>query len=160
MLQKILLAIGDSPDSERVFAAGLTLAEKFGAEMLLLHIINPSTPTGFSPLVGGMFPIVNDVVLEQYAKEWKEYEQTGIDRLQTYAEQAKERGIQVEVSQNLGNSGSMICEVAKNWSADTIVMGRNQKSMLSEVFLGSTSNYVLHHAACSVMVIQLPALSS
>ena len=160
MLQKILLAIGDSPDSERVFAAGLTLAEKFGAEMLLLHIINPSTPTGFSPLVGGMFPIVNDVVLEQYAKEWKEYEQTGIDRLQTYAEQAKERGIQVEVSQNLGNSGSMICEVAKNWSADTIVMGRNQKSMLSEVFLGSTSNYVMHHAACSVMVIQLPALSS
>ena len=160
MLQKILLAIGDSPDSERVFAAGLTLAEKFGAEMLLLHIINPSTPTGFSPLVGGMFPIVNDVVLEQYAKEWKEYEQTGIDRLQTYAEQAKERGVRVEVSQNLGNSGSMICEVAKNWSADTIVMGRNQKSMLSEVFLGSTSNYVMHHAACSVMVIQLPALSS
>ena len=160
MLQKILLAIGDSPDSERVFAAGLTLAEKFGAEMLLLHVINPSTPTGFSPLVGGMFPIVNDVVLEQYAKEWKEYEQTGIDRLQTYAEQAKERGVRVEVSQNLGNSGSMICEVAKNWSADTIVMGRNQKSMLNEVFLGSTSNYVMHHAACSVMVIQLPALSS
>ena len=160
MLQKILLAIGDSPDSERVFVAGLTLAEKFGAEMLLLHVINPATPTGFSPLVGGMFQIVNDVVLEQYAKEWKEYEQTGIDRLQTYAEQTKKRGIQVEFSQNLGNSGSMICEVAKRWSADTIVMGRNQKSMLSEVFLGSTSNYVMHHAPCSVMVIQLPALSS
>ena len=168
MFKKILVAIGDSSESQVVLSSGLTLAEKFGAQVLLLHIINPSTPTGFSPLVGGMFPlaeplgtrIVNDVVLEQYAKEWKEYEQTGIDRLQAYAEQAKERGFQVEFSQNFGNSGRMICEVAKSWSADTIVMGRNQKSMLSEVFLGSTSNYVLHHAACSVMVIQLPALSS
>ena len=160
MFKKILVAIGESSESQAVLASGLALAEKFGAQMLLVHIINPSTPTGFSPLVGGMFPIVNDVVLEQYAKEWKEYEQTGIDRLQAYAEQAKKRGIQVEFSQNLGNSGSMICEVAKSWSADTIVMGRNQKSMLSEVFLGSTSNYVMHHAACSVMVIQLPALSS
>jgi nucleotide-binding universal stress UspA family protein len=66
--------------------------------------------------------------------------------------------MQVEISQNLGNSGSMICEVAKSWSADAIVMGRNQKSMLSEIFFGSTSNYVLHHAPCSVMVIQLPAV--
>jgi nucleotide-binding universal stress UspA family protein len=140
--------------------AGLTLAEKFGAQMLLLHVINPSTPTGFSPLVGGMFPIVNDIALEQYAKEWKEYETLGLERLQTYAAQAKERGVNVEVSQNFGDSGKMICELAKNWSAEAIVMGRNQKSMLSEIFLGSTSNYVVHHAPCSVMVIQLPALQA
>lgn len=160
MFKKILVAIGDSSESQVVLSSGLTLAEKFGAQVLLLHIINPSTPTGFSPLVGGMFPIVNDAALEQYVKESKEYEQRGIEQLQAYAEQAKERGFQVEFSQNFGNSGRMICEVAKSWSADTILMGRNQKSMLSEVFLGSTSNYVLHHAACSVMVIQLPALSS
>jgi nucleotide-binding universal stress UspA family protein len=169
MIEKILVAIGDSPESQAVLSSGLTLAEKFGAEMLLLQIINPSAPTGFSPLVGGIFPlaeplgtrIVNDIAIEQYAKEWKESEQTGIARLRTYAEEAKERGVQAEVSQNFGDPGRMICEVAKSWSADTIVMGRrDRRSMLSEVFLGSTSNYVLHHAPCSVMVIQLSALSS
>jgi nucleotide-binding universal stress UspA family protein len=160
MLKKILVAIGDSAESQFVLDAGLRLAEKFDAEMLLLHVISSSTPTGFSPLVGGMFPIVNDVVLEQYAKEWKEYEKTGIERLQADAEQARQRGIAVEISQNLGDAGRMICELAKNWSADSIVMGRNQKSMLSEIFLGSTSNYVLHHAPCSVMIVQSPALSS
>jgi nucleotide-binding universal stress UspA family protein len=158
MFKKILLALGDSAESQEILTAGLTLAEKVGAEILLLHIINPLTPTGFSPLVGGMFPLVNEIALDQYAKEWREYEQRGIDQLQTYAAQAKERGVQVQVSQNFGNSGSMICEVANNWSADAIVMGRNQKSMMSEIFLGSTSNYVLHHAPCSVMVIQLPAV--
>jgi nucleotide-binding universal stress UspA family protein len=158
MFKKILLALGDSAESQAILTAGLTLAEKVGAEILLLHVINPLTPTGFSPLVGGMFPMVNEIAIDQYAKEWREYEQRGIEQLQTYAAQAKERGVQVDISQNFGNSGSMICEVAKSWSADAIVMGRNQKSMLREIFLGSTSNYVLHHAPCSVMVIQLPAV--
>jgi nucleotide-binding universal stress UspA family protein len=160
MFKKILIAIGDSSESNQVLASGLTLAEKLSGKILLLHVINPSTPTGFYPLVGGVFPIVNDIAIEQYAKEWKEYEQSGIDRLQTYAEQAKEREIEVEISQNFGDAGRIICELAKNWSADAIVMGRNQKSMLSEIFLGSTSSYVLHHAPCSVMIVQSAALSS
>jgi nucleotide-binding universal stress UspA family protein len=158
MFTKILLALGNSAESQAIMTAGLTLAETIEAEVLLLHVINPLTPTGFSPLVGGIFPMVNEIALDQYAKEWREYEQKGIEQLQLYAAQAQERGVQAVVSQNFGNSGSMICEVAKNWSADVIVMGRNQKSMLSEIFLGSTSNYVLHHAPCSVMVIQLPVV--
>jgi nucleotide-binding universal stress UspA family protein len=160
MFEKILIALGNSAESQVVLGAGLNLAEKLGAKVLLLHVTSPLTSTSFSPLVGGMFPIVNDVAIEQYAKEWKESERQGLEQLQADAKQAKERGIEVEISQNLGDSGRMICEVAKSWSADAIVMGRNQKSMLSEIWLGSTSNYVLHHAPCSTLVIQLPSLAS
>ena len=158
MFEKILIALGNSAESQVVLGSGLTLAEKFGAKVLLLHVISPLTSTSFSPLVGGMFPVVNDVAIEQYAKEWKESERQGLEQLQADAAQAKKRGMDVEISQNLGDSGRMIYEVAKSWSADAIVMGRNQKSMLSEIWLGSTSNYVLHHAPCSTLVIQLPAL--
>jgi nucleotide-binding universal stress UspA family protein len=156
MFEKILIAIGNSAESQVILASGLNLAEKLGAKVLLLHVMNPLTSTSFSPLAGGMFPVVNEIAVEQYAKEWKESERQGLEQLQADATQAKERGIEVEISQNLGDSGRMICEVAKSWSADAIVMGRNQKSMLSEVWLGSTSNYVLHHAPCSTLVIQLP----
>jgi nucleotide-binding universal stress UspA family protein len=158
MFEKILIAIGNSAESQLVLGSGLNLAEKMGAKVLLLHVLSPVTSTSFSPLVGGMFPIVNDVAIEQYTKEWKECEQQGLEQLQADAKQAKELGIEVEISQNLGDAGQMICEVAKSWSADAIVMGRNQKSMLSEIWLGSTSNYVLHHAPCSTLVIQLPAV--
>jgi nucleotide-binding universal stress UspA family protein len=164
MLQKILVAIGDSPDSEQIFAAGLALAQKLDAEMLILHVLDPLVPHGLgtvaSPLVGGVLPMINDVAIEQYLVAWKDYERQGIERLQAYAERAKEQHVKAEILQNYGDSGPLICEAAKNWSAAVILMGRNQKSMLSEAFLGSTSNYVLHHAACSVMVIQLPTLSS
>ena len=162
MLQKILLAIGDSPDSAQILESGLTLAEKLGAEILILHVLDPLVPHGLSvvgsPLVGGILPMIDDRVIEQYIAAWNEHERKGIDRLQTYAAQAKARGIKAETLQNYGDSGPLICEAAKNWSADSILMGRNQKSMMSEIFLGSTSNYVLHHASCSVIVIQLPAV--
>ncbi len=163
MLQKILVAIGDLPDSDQIFTAGLALAQKLGAEMLLLHVLNPLVPHGLStvssPLVGGILPMINEVEIDRYTKAWKEYERLGIERLQAYAKRAKEGNVKAEILQNYGDSGPLTCEAAKNWSAEVILMGRNQKSMLSEVFLGSTSNYVLHHAACSVMVIQLPAAS-
>jgi nucleotide-binding universal stress UspA family protein len=164
MLQKILLAIGDSSDADRVLASGLTIAAQMGAEILILHVLDPLVARGLSafnsPLIGGILPIMNDRAIEQYIVAWKDYEREGIERLQAYAVQTKERGVKAEILQNYGDAGPLICEAAKQWSADSILMGRNQKSMLSEVFLGSTSNYVLHHAPCSVMVMQLPALSS
>ena len=164
MLQKILVAMGDLPDSEQIFTVGLALAQKLDAELLLLHVLNPIVPHGLStvdsPLVGGILPMINEVEIARYTNAWKEYERLEIERLQAYAERVKESNVKAEILQNYGDSGPLICEAAKNWSAEVILIGRNQKSMLSEVFLGSTSNYVLHHADCSVMVIQLPALAS
>jgi nucleotide-binding universal stress UspA family protein len=163
MLQKILLAIGDSPDSAQILESGFTLAEKLDAKILILHVLDPLVPHNLSaaesPLVGGVLPMIDDRVIEQYVAAWNEHEQKGIDRLQSYAAQAKARGIKAETLQNYGDSGPLICEAAKNWSADAILMGRNQKSLLNEILLGSTSNYVVHHAPCSVIVTQLQARS-
>ena len=157
MLNKILIATGDSPESAEVFQSGLTLAEKYGAEISILHVLN-LFQSGFevmsSPLMGGTYPMMNDLAIQQYQKELQEHEQQGMERLESYAKQASARNIKAEVFQNIGDAGRTICETAKNASVDLIVMGRNQKSMLSEIFLGSTSNYVLHHAPCSVFVIQ------
>lgn len=50
----------------------------------------------------------------------------------------------------------MICELARNWNADLIILGRRGRTGLSELLLGSVSNYVLHHAPCSVLTVQQP----
>jgi nucleotide-binding universal stress UspA family protein len=112
MFEKILIAISNSAESQLVLRSGLTFAEKLGAKVLLLHVLSPLTSTSFSPLVGGMFPLVNEVVIDRYTQEWKESERQGLEHLQADAAQAKERGIDAEISQNLGDAGRMICEVA------------------------------------------------
>ncbi len=157
MLQKILIAIGDSPESEKVLEAGLMLAEKFGAKISILHVLNLFR-TGFepagNPLLGGNYPMMTDLAIEQYQRELQESEKLGMERLQAYAKQANDRHIAAEIFQTTGDPGRTICDLAKEYMTDIIVIGRHQQSVLSEIFLGSTSNYVLHHAPCSVMVIQ------
>jgi nucleotide-binding universal stress UspA family protein len=157
VLQKILIATGDSPESAEIFKSGLTLAEKYGAQIAILHVLNlfqSGFDTVSNPFMGGSYLMMNDLAIQQYQQELKDCEQKGMEQLESYAREARARNIQVEIFQNLGDAGRTICETAKKYAADVIVMGRNQKSMLSEILLGSTSNYVLHHAPCSVLVVQ------
>jgi nucleotide-binding universal stress UspA family protein len=76
MLQKILVAIGDLPDAEQIFTAGLALAQKLDAEILLLHVLDPLVPHGLStvgsPLVGGILPMINEMEIDRYSVAWKE----------------------------------------------------------------------------------------
>lgn len=58
MLAKIIIAIGNEVDAELVVKSGLALAEKFGSQVMLLHVVDPSLPDGFSPLVGGCFRLL------------------------------------------------------------------------------------------------------
>jgi nucleotide-binding universal stress UspA family protein len=157
VLQKILIATGDSPESAEIFQSGLTLAEKYGAQISILHVLNlfqSGFDTVSNPFMGGTYPMMNDLVIQEYQKELQDRAKQGIEQLESYATEARARNITAEIFQNMGDPGRTICETAKNYSADLIVIGRNQRSVLSEIFLGSTSNYVLHHAPCSVMVIQ------
>jgi len=49
--------------------------------------------------------------------------------------------------------GHVICELAKEKEADTIIMGQRGLGAISRTLLGSTSDYVLHHSHVPVMVI-------
>jgi nucleotide-binding universal stress UspA family protein len=44
--------------------------------------------------------------------------------------------------------------MAKSWQADLIVLGRRGLKGISEIFLGSVSNYIVHQALCSVLIVQ------
>lgn len=63
-------------------------------------------------------------------------------------------GINAEFKILFGDPSRVICEIAQAWNADLIIIGRRGRTGLSELFLGSVSNYVLHHAPCSVLTVQ------
>jgi nucleotide-binding universal stress UspA family protein len=51
-----------------------------------------------------------------------------------------------------GTPGEMICEVAASMHADVIVIGTNGRSGLRRAVVGSTSDHVVRHAVCPVLV--------
>ena len=54
----------------------------------------------------------------------------------------------------MGYSGRNIGEEAQTWSAELILVGSRGLTGLKEMFLGSISNYVTHHAPCSVLIVR------
>ena len=58
----------------------------------------------------------------------------------------------VELMAKSGTPGEVICEVAALISADVIVMGTNGRSGFRRAMVGSTSDHVVRHAVCPVLV--------
>jgi nucleotide-binding universal stress UspA family protein len=156
MFHKILVAVDRSENGEKVLDAAIALAKAAGASLMLLHVLSseeedcPIMPT----LTTGEYYPVDGRLFEDYQERWQAYEKKGLELLRSYTDKATAVGVSTEFTQNSGNSGRTICEMAQTWGADLIVIGRRGHSGLSELILGSVSNYVLHHATCSVLTVQ------
>lgn len=57
-----------------------------------------------------------------------------------------------ELMAKAGTPGETICEVAVSMNADVIVMGTNGRSGFRRAMVGSTSDHVVRHAVCPVLV--------
>ena len=165
MFNKILVAIDRSPANQEVFNEALSLAKATKANLILLHVLSgeekDSPIMSLYPTVGDHYlhldPQIGRMANELYHKQWKAFEAEGLDLLRSFAQQASAAGVQTEFSQITGHPSSTICDFAQSCHADTILIGRRGHSGLKEMFLGSVSNYVIHHAPCSVLLVQTPS---
>lgn len=53
-----------------------------------------------------------------------------------------------------GSSGQMIVHVAAEVGADVVVVGSHGHGWFKRVVIGSTSQYVVHHCRCPVLVVR------
>jgi nucleotide-binding universal stress UspA family protein len=124
---------------------------------MLLHIINPTTegiPTPLYPMPDSLYPMQHEALIQSSAQLFAQAEEAGLDLLRAKSSIATATGVACEFTQHIGDPGETICTIAQTWNANLIMMGRRGRSGLSEFFLGSVSNYVMHHAPCSVLIVQ------
>lgn len=160
MFSKILVAIDQSSLGEHIFEKASELASTLQANLMLLHVLSSdeegSPQLSMPSAIGAPSLGMDSAALEIYQKQWQAYEQRGLEFLQSHLEIAQTMGISVEFTQAVGHPGRSICALAERWQANLIIIGRRGRSGLSELFLGSVSNYVLHHAPCDVLTIHTP----
>lgn len=157
MLHKILVAINNSEVGEQVFDQALFLAKATDAELILVYVLSPfDEGYPMPPSVGtdGFYPALTTDDVNYYLEEWESLKRQGAEFLTLLTNKAIAQGINAEHTQEFGDPGRKICELARSWQADLIIIGRRGLSGIKELFLGSVSNYVLHHAPCSVLTVQ------
>ncbi|MCC0177182.1 universal stress protein [Waterburya agarophytonicola K14] len=156
MLNKILVAIDITDEDKTIYNRALSLAQITGGKLMLLNIISSDKDNYPNPFIysGYEYDLMDESLVTIYQQQWEKFKQKGLDTLRSLTEEAKTAGVEAEYSQDFGNPGHNICKTADDWSADLILIGSRGLTGVKEMFLGSVSNYVTHHAPCSVLIVR------
>jgi nucleotide-binding universal stress UspA family protein len=133
--RRILVPTDLSPASRRAFPLAALLAQRFGAEVMALHVVARPTRVSLSG--------VPDFVERQIPSE---------AALAAFVEPAF-RGAKVSTRVELGSAWDRIVETARLERTDLIVMSTHGHDSLADRLLGSHTERVVGHAPCPVLVI-------
>jgi universal stress protein A len=136
--KKILAPIDLSDPSKCALKTAAALAQKYGAKLVLLHVVQLPKYCSFDA------PPETDEMMDLARKSLNELAQTipadiAVEKIVRFALQPSEE----------------IVEVTNCVSADLIVMATHGEGRLKRVLLGSTTERVIRHAHCPVLVVRL-----
>ncbi len=136
------MPLDGSDNSFRALDVAISLAKKCNAKIVCLYsiVIIPVTE------VQMITPVELQIGEEKYAKEV----------LEKAKRITKQNNIEFVQIINFGNAGYNIVRYVKNKSngIDLVIIGSRGRGSIKEIFLGSTSNYVLHKSPIPVMVVK------
>lgn len=158
MFQRILVALDRSNSSRSVLEEAIALAKPAAAKLNLITVVPPMDVGGYpDPIylnVEGMRGVWTTELYQSHIASWQQQQQEIEQWLRSQTEFVQRQGLSAEYTCPIGTPNTTLCKLATEWEADLIMMGRRGRTGFSELLLGSVSNYVLHHAPCSVLTVQ------
>jgi nucleotide-binding universal stress UspA family protein len=145
MFTRILLGSDGSDQSLKAAAHAAEIAKRFDAELIALHVFQvPVAPVTSVGAIG-----IDAAFLEPPNEEIQE----GVIRRTTT--ELDKAGVPYTVRREIGFSpAEVIVRTAEEIQADLIVLGSHGAGAVERFLLGSTSDRVLHHSPCAVLIIK------
>jgi nucleotide-binding universal stress UspA family protein len=149
-MQKLLVAVDGSGQSMIAARTAIDIAEKYGTELIVLHVISPDVRYGYLEdlITPGLPAGLRDVVLLATEKGQKY-----LDEVKRYASDSKLQ-IQTEVLIAARSVVKEIVEYAEEHKIDLIVVGTRGTSGIKKMLLGSTASGLVTYAHCPVLVVR------
>jgi nucleotide-binding universal stress UspA family protein len=148
MIKKILVAYDGGSQSNKALEAAIEIAGNTGAEIFIASAYTiPVVYQGSVPS-GEIFPD-NSVIINYL------YENTHnhlVKILKEAAEKVRQANIAVHTEILEGSPGKVVTQFAEDKKIDLIITGSQNRTTVNRLFMGSVSNYILHHAKCLVLV--------
>jgi len=142
-IAKILVPIDFSKCSVRGLDYARTISARFGSKTILMHSISPA-----------YYSANDEYGRYDFPELLRECERAAVKQLRELAASKKNKSrIEIDVPQTFGHAGLQICNRARELAVDLIVTSTHGRTGLKHVLLGSTAEYVVRHAPCSVLVM-------
>ena len=147
MFSRILLCSDGSDKAIEAATVAAEIALKFGSELILLSVYDPSVlPAATMGIPGGSLQTAYN------AGCFAEETQSGIEKDTGIVLQSA--GARYTVRRELGHPVDRILTTAVDVKADLIVMGSRGLGGFERLLMGSVSGGVLHHAHCPVLIVR------
>jgi nucleotide-binding universal stress UspA family protein len=143
-LQRILIPIDFSDHSRHALRYGCAFAEKFGAELHLLNVVEDYYP--MVPEAGLMLPDKGEFLAGARAAAERE--------LAKLPDAPAAKGARVVRSAVVGTPYVEIVRYARQHAIDLIVVGSHGRSGLAHVLMGSVAERVVRKASCPVLTVR------
>jgi nucleotide-binding universal stress UspA family protein len=157
-IEKILYATGLGPAAPYVFRYALSLAQKYDAQIIAVHGMEPLSPFAQSLVELHISQENSEEMHRQTRENAKMRLQERIERLCSnetcFDGQGQSRVSAIHIVE--GQPAQVVLQVAAASGADLIVMGSHRHSVIGEALLGTTTHKVLHGAAQPVLVVRIP----
>lgn len=89
-------------------------------------------------------------------EDWDQHIKNHTEKVKQLEEKYKKKltdaGVDIEVKLHGGKPGEAICCVIKECDVDLVVMGSRGMGAVRRTFVGSVSDYVLHHSHVPVVI--------
>ena len=148
-INRILIAVEDSPYSDQAIHYGMMLAKKFDSKVAFVHAdeIPISTPYIADPMLSE-----TPLMIPEMMKIQEEASKNLFDRIQkSYGED-----FEISIFIKVGRAQDEILSVAEEYGADLIILGTHGRTGLDHFISGSVSESVARKAKCPVMTIPKP----
>ena len=140
MYKKILIALENGPADETILPHVAELAQRFGSNLLLLHVADGWAARNFNKL---------ELAESEEMKDDREY-------LEKVAGRLRGDGLSVETLLALGNPPTEILKVAESEHCDLIAMTGHGHRLFGDLFYGSTITEVRHRTSIPILVVRVP----
>ena len=140
-LKRILVPIDFSPASIKALKYAVPLAEQFGASICLVHVVEQAS---FANDLQNVPLAVPDEKLASIAKE----------HLISLSKKVIKKLIPVFPHTRIGKPFVEIATLAQTQNIDLIVIATHGHTGLKHALLGSTTEKVVRHAPCPVLVVR------
>lgn len=139
-IRKILVGLDSSPRASHVLEAAVSLAQRFGAKLVLVNSIG--IPFDFPADALGLSPTALPGIMEEAARRDME---------------ARARALPPDLAHKvdvqIGTPWQVVCNLAKEEDVDLIVIGSHGYSGLDRV-IGTTAGRIVNHADRPVLVVR------
>jgi nucleotide-binding universal stress UspA family protein len=138
-IRRVLLGTDLSRTSELATDRAFDLAQRHGADLLVVSVIDPDELGRHAGRSGG---------------RWDEVRDRRQAAAQELVGRGRAMGIRVSFLVWTGDPGESIVSAAEAESADLVVVGTHGRGTIGRLLLGSVSDHVVRNAPCPVLVVR------